>query len=368
MAKKRKTLPKDFEELLHQSDIDSLKAVFDSCDINARGGVFKQTALAFNECPDELARWLLANGADIEAGDSYGDPPLCSRAGHYRGRLEILLELGANVNAGAGGRGTALHYAADVGHCENVKLLIANGANPEAPNKYDQTPLEYALQRCSNLKIAGIAEVAGVLFEPKPAASKSFISRMFGSKKGQEPEKLKNLKDYVTRIGTDFEFHRAGFNPELLEEAAAGLEKLYALFDVPPVARRIMHDGRAPIEAKAGNWQDQHQELWELLIPSNGAADTVQGEVIRISGRIADELDRNGAVNWNADYKKMANAFLFHVATGNSLTAALLDETANLIQQIQKRQGDTERLCEIAVQWVKLNPIPLKLPAPDYKR
>jgi ankyrin repeat protein len=113
MAKtKKKMLPKDFEALLAAGNLDALKSVFDTHDVNARGGVFKQTALAFDQCPDELARWLHANGADLEAGDNYGDTPLISRAGNWRASVDVLLELGANVNAGENGRGTALHSAA----------------------------------------------------------------------------------------------------------------------------------------------------------------------------------------------------------------------------------------------------------------
>ena len=56
MAKaKRKTLPKDFEALLREGDIDALKAALSLCEPDARGGYSKQTALAFNawSCRDE---------------------------------------------------------------------------------------------------------------------------------------------------------------------------------------------------------------------------------------------------------------------------------------------------------------------------
>src|SRR5688572_10451403 len=64
---KKKLLPKDFDALLEAGDLDTLKAVFDSCDVNARGGYTKQTALAFRGCPDELTRWLVEQGADLSA-------------------------------------------------------------------------------------------------------------------------------------------------------------------------------------------------------------------------------------------------------------------------------------------------------------
>lgn len=38
MAKKRKTLPTDFEQIAANSNLAELQAVFDKCDINAYGG------------------------------------------------------------------------------------------------------------------------------------------------------------------------------------------------------------------------------------------------------------------------------------------------------------------------------------------
>ena len=63
MAKKKKTLPKDFEELLSKGNLQELKEVFNTCELDARGGYGKQTALAYDNCPHELAKWLVEQGA-----------------------------------------------------------------------------------------------------------------------------------------------------------------------------------------------------------------------------------------------------------------------------------------------------------------
>lgn len=143
---KKKQLPRDFEALLENRSLEGLKALFDTYDVNARGGVFKQTALAFHQCPDALARWLVEHGADLCAGDSYGDTPLHTRARHWKGHIEVLFELGADVNHGANKRGTPLHAAA--GSCNSVTagLLLRHGAHVDALNREHQTPLAYALQ------------------------------------------------------------------------------------------------------------------------------------------------------------------------------------------------------------------------------
>jgi hypothetical protein len=71
MGKKKKTLPKNFQELIEAGDIAALKEVFSYCEWDARGGYNKETALAFNEIPDELVRWLVEQGADINVRDNY---------------------------------------------------------------------------------------------------------------------------------------------------------------------------------------------------------------------------------------------------------------------------------------------------------
>lgn len=349
MAKKRKTLPKDFEEMLKTSNLADLQAVFAACELDARGGYAKQTALAFDECPDELARWLVAQGADVNAEDLYGQTPLHARAGDWQGRLDVLLELGADVHAGEGGRGTPLHRAATAGRVAHARQLIAHGARVDAHDKQGFTPLEIALRGCSNAQIEAVVDLAAVLLD----AGATVTDRM---------------PAFVTRIGEQFEFHRAGFNPDSLATTDAALHRLYALFGVPPVPRRMMHDGKAPIVATAARWQDAHQQLWELLVPSQGAARTVQGEVIRISGRIARELDGNGGANWDRQFRLMVDAWHRHVASGTPLPPAELAKADAIVAEIDRNGGDCEAMMELAVSWVARNPEPIPLPPPAYQR
>jgi len=59
MAKKRTTLPKDFDELLKKGNLQELKEVFSKCEINARGGYSKHTALAYDNCPHDIDfKWI----------------------------------------------------------------------------------------------------------------------------------------------------------------------------------------------------------------------------------------------------------------------------------------------------------------------
>jgi hypothetical protein len=178
------------------------------------------------------------------------------------------------------------------------------------------------------------------------------------------------MKVSIEEIGKRFEFHRSGFNPDSVDAASAALDRLYEIFEVKPVPRRALHDAKSPIVVKAGSWQQQHRALWELLVPSSGPAATVQGEVIRISGRIAHELDGNGGINWDADFRRMADAFLEHLQEGNPLSSAELAAAGEVVTKVKCKSGDTNtmRMAQLAVAWVLQNPTPISLEPPAYTR
>ena len=185
-------------------------------------------------------------------------------------------------------------------------------------------------------------------------------------KAGFKPTKF--AKEQVTRIGEDFEFHREGFNPEYLEQTDSALQQLYKLFDVPPVPRRIQHDGKSPIVLAGETWEKRYEQAWELLVPSSGRASTVQGEVVRIAGRVNDELLRNAMGNWNKEYQKMLNTITGYLQQGNSLSESELEVVADIQKYILEDDGaGSHRLCELATLWVTKNPEPIALGKVNYK-
>ncbi len=354
MAKKRVTLPKEFNELLTDGNIDQLKAVYNKCELTAHNGRYSlSTALHFGGVPDELVIWLIEQGLDINIPDYYGATPLYRQAILGRDTVKLLCELGADIEKPNNYGDTPLHMAAEFFHPRTVKFLIDKGANVNAKNDMGRTPLASVLMVCRGIYIAQTAEIASMLLDA-------------GAKKTSK------MKERVEQIGKDFEFHREGINPDYLEAADQGLEKLYALFDVKPVAKRITHDGSEPILVKEGIWEEQYEELWSFLIPSSGAAKTVQGEVIRIPGRVRDELDRNGGANWDRDYRKMLQAMPHYLSLGSSLSDQELEEIKQVIAQIHSKENDDEacldRLCQLALAWIKQNPKPIDLKEPSYNR
>ena len=353
--KKRKTLPSDFYEMIHRGDIEELKAVFDNCEITAYAGRCDlNTALHHYGVPVELVRWLVAEGLDVNTLNSYGCTPLNFQARNSAEVTKVLFELGGDISKADNYANTPLHSAASGYRPENVKLLVEQGVDLDAKNRiWERTPLEEALVSCRGIDIGRCAEVAEILVNAGARVTPA-------------------AKDYVRQIGEDTEFHREAFNKDYIEEIDAGLAKLYKLFDVEPIKQRKIHDGVSPIVVESGAWKEQFAELWELLIPSHGAAKTLQGEVVRIAGRVRDEMNRNGGCNWNRDYRMMLDAFVKHVASESALSDAELEEAKNLASSIGPRgdfnEASLDRLCELATKWVLLNPEPIKLETPRYKR
>lgn len=148
----------------------------------------------------DIAKLLLARGADVNAVDDYGMTPLHkassfnrkamselliskgadmdARGVKYRvfrmnplhlaaeagfsGVAEVLLSAGADVNARTDGTNsvTCLHMAASRGHLNMARLLLENGAEVNAKDSNDATPLYWATKSGQD-KIAELLRVYG---------------------------------------------------------------------------------------------------------------------------------------------------------------------------------------------------------------
>ena len=349
MAKKKKTLPANFYELLEAKDLEALKAVFNECELNAYDRrSFNKPTLSFYDVPLELMDWLITQGADINARDEYERTPL-----HYHAQVNnvekvaLLLERGADIEAQDKYKNTPLHFAEY--NAEVAQLLIEKGADIKAKDNRGHNVMERLLSRLYSGYIERAVKAAEVYL-----------------KAGLKPTKF--AKEQITRIGEDFEFHRNNFNPEYLEETDAALQELYKLFNVPPVPRRIQHDGQSSIILTGDTWEKRYMQAWDSLVPSNGSAATVQGEVVRIAGRINLELLRNAMGNWDREYRKMLNAISGYLQQCNPLSESELAEVSDIQKHILEDDGTgSHRLCELATAWVVQNPQPIALGKVNYK-
>lgn len=355
MARKRKTLPKDFESMLETAALNELIAVFDRCELDARGSYNKQTALGFAQIPDDLARWLVDQGLDPDTPDSNGRTPLASRAVAWlvpARQIPLFLELGADIEAQSKYGETPLQLAVKNWGDFAARTLIEHGAVTSGDGWNPTTMLDGMLSRTENNRLEQAVELSTLLFE-------------------HGAELTQPMRQSVERIGEHFEEYRSVFAADQLEAADTAITALYRMFDIAPVLPRIFHDGTSPITLPEGTWGAQHSALWDSLVPGNGPAPTQQGEVIRITGKISDEMFRNGGANWDEQHRALVDAAVLIMKSGTSLPESSLDEFSAAVADVRPGRGSEralQTLTRLSVEWVGLNPTPVPLEDVDYTR
>ena len=127
---------------------------------------------------------------------------------------------------------------------------------------------------------------------------------------------------------------------------------------------KSFHDGVSPINIPDEEDEDKlFHMLWKYLVPPCGKAQTAQGEIIRIAGRVQHEFLGNGCINWDADFHKMLDAFLKYLRLGNGFSEEDLEIAEFYVGRV-KESGDKAFiddqligiLCSCAMAWVKQNP------------
>ena len=344
MPRLRKTLPRDFEEQLTTKSVDEIRAVLEGCELDARGGYRKSTALAFRDLPDELVRWLVERGLDVDAPDQYNERPLVARC-HRNQDPTILIELGAQIGRPGEEKQPlfALLYRPKM-----VRLLIDAGADPLALDRAGRGLIENALTYASNLDLPRLAETVKILLAKGAPIPEDAAAR-------------------VTRLGENLEFARPNFDVDSIAEVSAAMDELYAIFDVPPVRPRVLHDGTSRIDVGIDDPDARYHALFDLLVPASGSALTVQGEAIRLTGKLRSEIFRNGGANWNLGFGQLADALGGFLASGTAVGDP--DELRGLIGRARYSTVDDATLDALrrwASDWVAANPDPMPLPPQSY--
>lgn len=343
-SSKRKTLLKEFEQCVRDEDEESIKEIFKKCDINAYGGVYKTNALGFM-ISENMIKWLVEAGADIEFEDIYHYRPLHHHAGSYSGHPEVLLSLGADIEAKDANGRTPIFNAIDRFIVKNVKALIEAKANIDTIDSKGVSPLIYALSVARNADIKNLVEIVKILLDNGAV-------------------KTESAQEHVERIGLEFEQFREAMSQEVIDELEPSLSELYQIFSVDPVPKRRKHDGQSMIEVTSERWQAQYNELWEMLVPASGRAETIQGEAIRICGAISYELIDNGGINWSDCHENMCKILVNLLKKDGTSKSENQEEIERLVLKItEQKENETavERLTELVTEWVLNNRMPIKM-------
>jgi len=134
--------------------------------------------------PGSSARVLLAAGANLEASSvDFGTPLLRTAADGRTEVVRVLLDAGANPKARAGYGKSALHVVKDP---ESCALLIARGAEVNARNAEDETPLMWQLD---SPEVAPLLIKAGADLEARDRRGRTLRDRMKQTKLPHEVQK-----------------------------------------------------------------------------------------------------------------------------------------------------------------------------------
>lgn len=358
MAKKRKTLPKEIKELLERDDIGALKEQFLHCDPNAiTHSKYGSNIFSMSPLPREFAFWAREQGADVNFKDYYGKTPIFKQASAWKGDVQLLIDLGANVDVADNFGVTPLHLASLYGRVDAVKALLGAGADVNVKSgRIDWpgflTPLEKTLLQ-DRLPYKDLLEICQLLLN-------------------HGAEITNRCQEFLRKSAKHFQRVKRGINdPEFQFSQIEGLERLYQIFGVEPVEEAVFHDGLSSIHVPEESKDKAFQWLWGYLVPPSGKAQTAQGEVIRIAGRIEHEITVNGGMNWDCDYRKMLRAFPQYLRLGNPLRDEDIAQAEKIIRLLWDSRDDgtlSMQLCAYAVVWVSLNPEVLSPLEADYSR
>jgi pectate lyase len=218
-----------------------------------------------------LVKSLIEQGVNvdfIEGADNQTALHRAAMSGH-KDVVELLLANGADIDAGESSCKTPLHYAVEKGYNEIAELLIAKGADVNAKNNSGQTPLDIALSR-NRIGIVKLLAEAGADVSIHVAARCGILT------------KVKSLIKEGCDINTK---DSSGKTP--LHYAVEGEQKDVVEFLITNGADINIQSGRGETPLRIAAIQG-HREIAELLIANNAVIKKRQGLLGRLFSTGAD--------------------------------------------------------------------------------
>ena len=198
----QKDVGNQFAVAIESGDLDAVKAL-------VQGGANADTLIDYGEhkitplmkaCWDgeqEIAAYLIENGADVNATDDAGETPIFSAIKRERPELtQLLIDKGAKVNVKDSRQFTPLTVAAAAGSDKLVELLIKAGADVKA-EMYGLTPLMFAV---SARKPDTVRLLVALGASVNQASSLSGQTALFSAIYGANAEMVKTLIELKANV------------------------------------------------------------------------------------------------------------------------------------------------------------------------
>ena len=360
----RKTLPADIKQIIASGDVEAVVRAVECCEVGAylRGSAYESRLMHF-PASEEITDFLLARGEDINSRDRYEHTPIHARvSSRCLDQIPMLIARGGDINARDTSDQTALFGVVERFSVADVSRMITWGADP----------LVVADSRVYGKATLVESVVAWHNFLDTPRALA--VIRLLLSIGAPVGERVPTALRSMDRMRCTFITHGLPdhLSQSRVDEASAALSELCALFGVeqreaqraPVVGERLELDPSVPALRQYG-------ELWDLLVPDSGQCQTLQGEVIRIAGRVGHEVYDNGGINWDRSFGKLLDQYLRVVASGVSLSPDSRSRAEAAVASLKGRSMShqaVDDITELAVEWVRLNPVLVEMDLPDVGR
>ena len=360
----RKILPADIEQIIASGDVEAVVRAVARCEIGAylRGSAYEPRLMHF-PASEEITDFLLARGEDINSRDRYQRTPIHARVqSRCLDQIPLLIARGGDINARDTSDQTALFDVVERFPVADVSRMIAWGADPLVvadSRVYGKATL-----------VENVVAWHNFLDTPRALA----VIRLLLSVGAPVGERVPTALRSMDRMRCTFIMHGLPdhLSQSRIDEASAALSELCALFGVeqreaqraPVVGERLVFEaGVTPKQV--------FSRLWDLLVPDSGQCRTLQGEVIRIAGRVGHEVYDNGGINWDRSFGKLLDQYLRVVSSGVSLPPDSLSRAEAAVASLKARSmdtGDVDEITKLAVAWVRLNPVLVEMDLPNVGR
>ncbi|MCJ8314810.1 MAG: ankyrin repeat domain-containing protein [Saccharospirillaceae bacterium] len=267
--------------------------------------------------------------------------------------LEYIIKYGdLDINSKTNEGHTSLYLAIVRNNLVALKILLNAGANPNYKSDDGHSPLTLTFEG-----MGGYFDFAKTLLEcgADPDAdmpdweNEGLTFREAALKEHLEYAMNDNLKERQLRFRDIFTALK-----ELLDE-------------IPVGSRTNPEDNPVEIKesVKPENWT--YKDIVELFVPRTGLADSKQGEMARVLGRLSHEYHNNGNINWDDSYVKLAGWLLQHLSDKSVFNAKQILQIDQNIQQIfndaqtgkgamSPEEAHYSRLKACVVSWCKQHP------------
>ena len=360
----RKTLPADIKQIIASGDVEAVARAVERCEVGAylRGSAYESRLMHF-PASEEITDFLLARGEDINSRDRYEHTPIHARVrSRCLDQIPMLIARGGDINARDTSDQTALFDVVERFPVADVSRMISWGADPLVvadSRVYGKATL-----------VENVVSWHNFLDAPRALA----VIRLLLSVGAPVGERVPTALRAMDRMRCTFITHGLPdhLSQSRVDEASAALSELCALFGVeqreakpaPVVGERLVFDaGATPKQV--------FSRLWDQLVPDSGQCQTLQGEVIRIAGRVGHEVFDNGGINWDRSFGKLLDQYLGVVRSGLPMPPASVARAESAVASLKGRSMShqaVDDITELAVEWVRLNPVLVELDLPDLGR